>query len=115
MNMSVEAIKIYNIFKQKNFTDEEAKEIVGYFDTAVKSGAATKEDLLISVSELKQEISNVRTELKQEISTLRLDMNLAISKLDRKFTVLGILILVVTIAMNPRVLDFFGKITGFIK
>lgn len=111
MNMSVEAIKIYNIFKQKNFTDEEAKEIVGYFDTAVKSGAATKEDLLISVSELKQEISNVRSELKQEIASVRQE----IYALDKKFTVLGILILVVTIAMNPRVLDFFGKIAGIMK
>jgi len=104
MNMSVEAIKINNIFKQKNFTDEEAKEIVGYFDTTVKSGTATREDLLTASSELKQEIANIR-----------LDVSMAISKIDKKFTILGILILVATIIMNPRVFDFVGKLSGFVK
>ena len=59
MDMSTEAIKVYQILTGKNFSEDEAIDLIRYMDSAQKEGLATKED--ISVLNLK--ISDVRSEL----------------------------------------------------
>jgi len=45
MTMTSHAIKTYNILKGK-FTEQEAQDILDYFETLPKEGLATKEDIL---------------------------------------------------------------------
>ncbi|MBI5178196.1 MAG: hypothetical protein HZA04_02945 [Nitrospinae bacterium] len=45
MTMSAKAIRVYNILKARNFSDEEAQEVVDFMDTAPKEGLVSKEDI----------------------------------------------------------------------
>ena len=67
MHMTTQAIKVYNILKNK-FSAQEAEEIVGYFETLPKEGLATKEDLYVvknDVHIVRNDVHALRTDLAQ--------------------------------------------------
>jgi len=65
---------------------QELAEIVAELINSSNDNLATKSDLAVVKSELKQDISDLRTELKQDISDLRTELKQDIHILDTKIT-----------------------------
>jgi gas vesicle protein len=67
---NLETIGTYKLLKDK-LGDEAAEAILKYIDVATKTNVATKEDLLASRAESKQNLGDVRDELKNDTAQLR--------------------------------------------
>jgi ABC-type phosphate transport system auxiliary subunit len=87
---------------------------------------ATKEDLLLLKSDLegeikviRQEIQTVRQELLKEIQTVRQELLKEIQAvkigLDRKFTIMFVILFFTIIFLNQNALEFLARILGLIK
>jgi phage host-nuclease inhibitor protein Gam len=69
--MSAQTIRVYNILKSRNFSDQEAQEVVDFVESSAKDGLATKEDIHGLKTEFKEDIHGLKTEFKEDIQALR--------------------------------------------
>lgn len=97
--MSISPVDLYERLKPK-LGEEESKALIDYMDEKVRREVATKEDLLILKSDLEKQIQSARAEVKDDIWKLR---------------VLVIVVLVLEIVLNPKIVEFIGKIFGLVK
>ena len=74
MSMSAQTIRVYNILKSRNFSDQEAQEVVDFVESSAKDGLATKEDIHGLKTEFKEDIQALRTEFKEDIYALRTEL-----------------------------------------
>jgi len=93
---------------QKKFElkDELAKEL------------ATKADVIKLEGALRTDIVRVEGEIntaRQEIQTVRHEIEATVVKLDRKFTIMFLVLLFTTIFLNQNSLEFIAKLLGLIK
>lgn len=63
MTMSAKAIRIYKILKARDFSDEDAQEVVDFMESSGKEGLATREDVNALKSEIKSDFADLRLEL----------------------------------------------------
>ena len=70
--MTTMITEVYEALKEANVSD--AKAIAAATAIPNKEGLATKEDLLMVRTELKDEINNVRIEFKDELNNVRSDL-----------------------------------------
>ena len=68
-------------FKEGGFNDKQAEAVVTTMNDVMSQNFATKADLLISQSDMKQTIEKVRSDLEQSIEKLRTDLEQSIEKL----------------------------------
>lgn len=53
--------------------------------------------------------------LREEMKTLRAEIDLKVERLDRKFTVMFLVLLFTTIFLNKETLSFFLRVIGILK
>jgi cell division protein FtsB len=132
-------IEIFELLEKK-VGREEAKEVIKVIEAsldtiekkaetvAIQKKLEVKDELtkeLITKAEFYGEIKTVRQEmetlrqemetLRQEIKTLRQEMKNELLKLDRKFTIMFIILFFTIIFLNQNALEFFVRILGLIK
>jgi hypothetical protein len=76
---------------------------------------ASKADLLNTKTELQAEIAKVKTELQTEILKVKAELQLEMSRLERKFTIQFLLLLVAILFVNRDALTFVAKLAGLLK
>ena len=93
-------------------------------EVKLKVMAETKEDkeLWQEVREIRQEVNSLRKEMYQEFENIRKEMyeefkqlRDEIHRLDKKFTVLILIVIFLIIFLNQNALEFFFKVLGLIK
>jgi len=100
---------------QKKFElkDELTKELATKADL-IKLEGAFKADVVRLEGEIRlvrQEIQTVR----QEIQTVRHEVEATLVKLDRKFTIMFLVLLFTIVFLNQNSLEFIAKLLGLIK
>jgi ABC-type phosphate transport system auxiliary subunit len=93
--------KAESVALQKKFEikDELTKELV------------TKAEFIGEMKTLRQEMETLR----QEMETLRHEVKYDILRLDRKFTVMFVILFFIIIFLNQNALEFMAKVLGLIK
>lgn len=71
---------------------------------------ATKGDLRTAVANMKDVMAT-----KEDIGTLRTELVRCEARLDRKFTVLGLVTIFSVIVVNQNVLEFAARLAGLVK
>lgn len=133
--MAVSTLELYDKLKI-NLGESETKALIEYVDGKIQGEVATKEDVYLVKEEVHllreealgtksdlenkinglrvevlEKINGLRTENKNDIQGLRMEINDEIWKLK----ILVIVVLVVTVVLNPNVVEFAGKILGIGK
>jgi len=74
--MPLQSVQVYNLFRSKNFSDEEAELVAAAIDH--KENLATKGDIAEVKAELKEDISRIREDMvKMESSMIKWFMGTA--------------------------------------
>jgi len=92
--------------KKLELRDELTKELVSKADLL-----ALKAEMQAMEAKLEAKIEKVRSELKEEIFKLEHKLNI----IDRKFTIMFIILLFTVILVNQNALEFLLKVLGLIK
>jgi len=118
-------IEIFELLEKK-VGREEAKEVIKVIEAsldtiekkaetaAIEKKIELKEELtkeLITKAEFHSEIKTIR----QEMETLRQEIKNELLKLDRKFTIMFIILFFTIIFLNQNALEFFARVMGLIK
>ncbi len=118
---------------KKNLADEEAKKVasaieVGFEVIEKKADAvalqkklelkdeltkelATKADLLL----FRQEMETIKVELEKKIETETLRLENKMVTMDRKFTIMFVILFFTIVFLNQNALEFMAKVLGLIK
>jgi ABC-type phosphate transport system auxiliary subunit len=72
---------------------------------------ATKAEFIGEMKTLRQEMETLR----QEMETLRHEVKYDILRLDRKFTVMFVILFFIIIFLNQNAIEFMAKVLGLIK
>ena len=89
--------------KKIELKDELTKELV------------TKAEFAGEMKALREEIKTLDARFQGELKTLRAELELKIERLDRKFTVMFIVLFFTTIFVNKETLSFFLRVIGVLK
>lgn len=89
MEMSSRTIRAYNILKAR-FSEEEAQELLNYFESLPKEGLATKEDIASLRTEVKEDIASFKIEIKEDLASLRVEIERGYFRLVRWIIITGI-------------------------
>jgi len=109
------------IQKKLELRDELTKELASKADLlALRAEMQAMEERLSAKielvrKELSGEIDKVKTELDGKIDKVRAELREEILRLDRKFTILFIILFFTLILVNQNVLEFLLKVLGLIK
>jgi hypothetical protein len=109
------------IQKKLELRDELTKELASKADLlALRAEMQAMEERLSAKielvrKELSGEIDKVKTELDGKIDKVRAELREEILRLDRKFTILFIILFFTLILFNQNALEFLLKISGLIK
>ena len=119
------SIEIYQLLEEK-LGKEEAKKVASAIEIGLeviekRADAAAIQKKLELKDELTKELitkaefyGETKT-LRQEMETLRQEMKSEILKLDRKFTIMFIILFFTIIFLNQNALEFIAKVLGLIK
>jgi len=133
--MAVSALELYEKLKI-NLGESETRALIEYVDGKIQGEVATKEDVYLikeevhllreealgAKSDLENKINGLRVEVGEKINGLRVEVGEKINGLRVevreeiwKLKILVIVVLVVTVVLNPNVVEFAGKILGIGK
>lgn len=122
------SIELYQLLEEK-LGKEEAKKVASAIEigleviekkaeaVALQKKLEIKDELTnelatkVDIARLEGDIKTVR----QEMETLRQEMKNELLKLDRKFTIMFIVLFFTIIFLNQNALEFFARVVGLIK
>ncbi len=81
----------------------------------LKDELATKEDIANLRGNVKEDIATLRGEVKEDIANLRGELKEDIARLDKKFTVLSVVVIFSTLFVNKDALTWFAQIIGLVR
>jgi len=119
MNLSIE---VFDVFERK-FGREDALVLVKALEErsveiAVHRKIEAKEELkreLMDELATKEGLASLRGDVKEDIANLRTDIAKMEARLDKKFTILFIVVIFTTLFVNKDALTWFAQIIGLIR
>lgn len=122
---NVITIDLYELLEKKLGKDE-AKEVVKAIESSVKAIEKKAEEVALQKKlEIKDELTKelvTKAEfygetkaIRQEMATLRQEMKNEILRLDRKFTVMFVVLFFTIVFLNQNALEFLVRVLGIVK
>jgi gas vesicle protein len=105
------------IYKKLELKDELTKELASKADIQILKTEiqAVRAETQADLQTLRAEMQAMEERLEAKIEKVRLELKEEILKLDRKFTILFIILLFAVILVNQSALEFLLKVLGLIK
>jgi len=111
---SKEALRVLTDNNRNALREELRKELASKADL-LNTKTELQAEIAKVKTELQAEIAKVKTELQAEILKVKAELQLEMSRLERKFTIQFLLLLVAILFVNRDALTFVAKLAGLLK